>query len=107
MAERLKRDVLGPKENQSPVWKHRPSNGANLEPDPDYVTDSLIGGPKHTSTGGSESEYHDSPGAVEREARDNYGIETPEGPYFEEFSEGGEPPEEKSQGATLTRGSVD
>jgi len=101
-----KEDKLGPTENQSPQWKNHPTVGANLKPDPDYVKDSLMGGNKHSSTGGSADEYHDAPGAVEKMARDNYGTESPEGPYFEEFSEGTDY-NDRSQGSTLDKGSID
>ena len=101
-----KEDKLGPEENQSPIWKHRPTIGANLKPDPDYVFDSIMGGNKHSPTGGSESEYHDQPGECEKSAKANYGIESPEGPYSEEFDEGTDY-SDRSQGATLEKGSID
>lgn len=99
-------DKLGPKENQSPVWKHRATTGADLSPEADYVEDSLIGGNKHSATGGSRDEHNDNPGPVEKKARANYGTDTPEGPYDEDFNEGTHY-EDRSQGATLTRGSID
>lgn len=101
-----KDDKLGPGENQSPKHKNNPTIGANVKPDQDYIDDSLIGGNKHTSTGGSESEYHDAPGECDKNARKNYGVDSPEGPYFEEFSEGSDY-SDRSQGSTLDRGSID
>lgn len=99
------RDQKG-SENASPISKNRPTTGAN-PPESEDFDYAESGGNKHTSTGGSRDMYSDNPGPVEREAKSNQGIQTPSGPYEDNFSEGDSPGPERSIGASLDKGSID
>ena len=88
--------------NQTPIAKNRPSTGSNPSIN---ERDSLIGGNKHSSTGGGQDE-HRNPGALEKQGRARFGIVSggPESVNSEETSSG--EASSASQGSTLTRAGI-
>ena len=91
---------------KSYIAENRPTKGASPNTDKQDEA-ALIGGNKHTGTGGSADEYSDRQNECTQNARGNYGIDTPALEYEDNFSEGDYPGEEKSIGATMDSGSID